>query len=205
MAHYQAASDSLGDQLENPNKEVADALAYTSDVIHGKPENDFIHHEEDSLQPVKGASLVTVIGCEVNNPEVSGPDLVSRVVPLEDNLGESLYSEELAKLLRRVCGQIKEADDTFAVHLASLKLENIPAVELVLPQELIECCAGLSDRRNAVPQLQEALTRLASVSSEVDSSLAEIQAMLKEDDEKEGEFQVMSLFDNFSGNFDMAT
>ena len=173
MALYQAASDSLGDQLE-----VADALAYTSDVIHGK-ENEFIHHEKvpekDTLQPVKGA------------------DLVSRVVPLEEHLEESFYSEELAKLLRRVCGQIEEANDTFAVHLASLQLENIPAVELDLPQELIECCAGLSDRRNAVPQLQEALARLASVSSEVESSLAEIQAMLKGGEEKEEKFQVMSL------------
>ena len=97
-------------------------------------------------------------------------------------------------MLRTVCGQIEEANDTITVYLASLQLEDIPTGELDLPQELIECCAGLSVRRNAVPQLQEAMAKLASVSSEVESSLAEIQAMLKEDEEKEGEFQVMSLF-----------
>ena len=133
------------------------------------------------------------IGWEVNDPEVSGPDLFSRLVPLEAHLGGSLYSEEQAKLLRTVCGQIEEANDTITVYLASLQLEDIPG-ELDLPQELIECCAGLSVRRNAVPQLQEAMAKLASVSSEVESSLAEIQAMLKEDEEKEAEFQVTSFY-----------
>ena len=208
VAHFQAASDflvlagKLGTKLENPYKDVGDALAYTSDVIHGKldnakKENEFIYHEKvpekDSLQPVKGASLVKGIGWEVNDPEVSGPDLFSRLVPLEAHLGGSLYSEEQAKLLRTVCGEIEEANDTIAVYLASLQLEDIPG-ELELPQELIECCAGLSVRRNAVPQLQEAMAKLASVSSEVESSLAEIQAMLKEDEEKETEFQVLDCY-----------
>ena len=41
------------------------------------------------------------------------------------------------------------------------------------------------------------MAKLASVSSEVESSLAEIQAMLKEDEEKEGEFQVLGFYHNF--------
>ena len=45
-----------------------------------------------------------------------------------------------------------------------------------------------------MPQLQEAMAKLASVSSEVESSLAEIQAMLKEDEEKETEFQVLDCY-----------
>ena len=141
VAWYQSASDSLvlasklGGKLEGTLKDVGDALQYSGDVIHGKldnakKENEFIYHEKvperDSLQPVKGASLVKGIGWEFSDPEVSGPDLFSRLVPLEAHLGGSLYSEEQAKLLRAICGDIEEANDTMVVYMSSLQLEDIP-------------------------------------------------------------------------------
>ena len=141
VAWYQSASDSLvlasklGGKLEGTLKDVGDALQYSGDVIHAKldnakKENEFIYHEKvperDSLQPVKGASLVKGIGWEFSDPEVSGPDLFSRLVPLEAHLGGSLYSEEQAKLLRAICGDIEEANDTMVVYMSSLQLEDIP-------------------------------------------------------------------------------
>jgi tyrosine-protein phosphatase non-receptor type 23 len=207
VAFYQAASESLGlagklgGKLEGTHRDVGDALQYSSDVINGKldnakKENEFIYHEKvpekDALQHVKGASLVKGIGWDSSDPEVSGPDLFARLVPLEAHLASSAYSEEQAKLLRAVCGEIQEANDVMVVYMASLQLDDIPPpTDLELPQELIECAAGLSVRPEAVPQLQEAMAKLASVSSDVESSLAEIQALLKEEEEREAEFQAV--------------
>ena len=207
VAYYQAASDTLGlavklgSKLDGDYRDVGDALQYSSDVINGKlenskKENEFIYHEKvperDALQPVKGASLVKGIGWDPADPEVSGPDLFCRLVPLEAHLGGSLYSEEQAKLLRTVTGEIQEANDTMVVYLSSLQLEDVPpATDLELPQELIECAAGLSVRPEAVQQLQEAMAKLASVSSDVESSLQEIQALLKEEEGREEEFQAV--------------
>lgn len=59
---------------------MADALAFTTDVVEGKRkaaknENEFIYHEEvpdiASLQEVKGATLVKGIEFDINDPEVS--------------------------------------------------------------------------------------------------------------------------------------
>lgn len=58
---------------------MADALAFTTDVVEGKKkaaknENEYIYHEEvpdlSNLQEVKGASLVKGIEFNINDPEV---------------------------------------------------------------------------------------------------------------------------------------
>ncbi len=48
-------------------------------------------------------------------------------------------------------------------------------------------------RRGAVQQLEEGMGRLASVSAEVEASLAEVQAALKEERTRQQQFQVMVL------------
>ena len=42
------------------------------------------------------------IGFDVSDPDVSGPDLFSGLVPMEAHAAASVYSEEKAKLLRAV-------------------------------------------------------------------------------------------------------
>ena len=84
----------------------------------------FIYHEKvpevDSLPTIKGASLV--------KGKVSGPDLLSRIVPMEAHEASSLYSEEQAKLLRTVCGKVEDIPNTTST--------------LSLLQELVEPLCG---------------------------------------------------------------
>jgi hypothetical protein len=50
-------------------------------------------------------------------------------------------------LLRSVCGEIESANAELAVFMSALQLEDIPDHEAEpIPQELIECAAGLSVR-----------------------------------------------------------
>ena len=90
-----------------------------------------------------------------SDPEVSGPDLFSRIVSMEAHDASSLFNDEQA-----MCGEV----------------EVIPNSTFTLPlsQELVECAAGLSVRPQAVSQLEEALAKLASRSANVRASLREI-------------------------------
>ena len=207
VAYYEAAVKNLGIAVRT-NKEykvetlfngVTDAIVYTNDVVNGKleiskKENEFIYHEKvpdvDSLPSIKGASLVKGIPFDEQDLEVSGGDLFSRIVTLETHAASSMYSEELAKILRTVGGEIEVANDSLVMYLSSLQLEDIPDTDSLasMPQEIVDCVAGLSVRPQCVPQLQQAMAKLAGVSADVEASLQEIQHMLKEEERAEEEF-----------------
>ena len=163
VAYYQAAADSLAQsaklakKLDVQFKPAFEALAYASDIVNGKldnskKENEFIYHEKvpdlDQLQEIKGASLVKGIPFDPADPEVSGPDIFRRLVPMEAHEASSLYSEEQAKLLRTVCSEIESASGELALFMSALQLDDIPTDQQSsgLPQELLECAAGLSFR-----------------------------------------------------------
>ena len=75
----------------------------------------------------------------------------------------------------------------------ALQPEVIPnSFTLSLPQELVECATSFSERPEAVSQLEDALLKLASRSAKVEASLREIQQMIKEEQLKESEFQVLA-------------
>ncbi|CAG2059549.1 unnamed protein product, partial [Timema podura] len=151
VAFYQAAAE----KLEEANKlskgmdnaeAINEALTFTMDVVEGKKkaaknENEFIYHEEvpekDTLPEVKGASLVKGIPFDVNDPEVSGPDIFGRLVPMKAHEASSLYSEEKAKLLRKVGAMIDEKDQSLFTYMTSLQLEhlNLFSEPERLPQE----------------------------------------------------------------------
>lgn len=70
------------------------------DVVEGKRkaaknENEFIYHEKvpvrDELPDVKGAVLVKGIPFSVNDPEISGPDIFAKLVPMKAHEASSLY------------------------------------------------------------------------------------------------------------------
>ena len=207
VAYFEAANTALGlavrtnkeYKVESLFKGVTDALVYTNDVVNGKldiskKENEFIYHEKvpeiESLPSIKGASLVKGIPFDEQDSEVSGGDLFSRIVTLETHAASSMYSEELAKILRTVGGEIEVANDSLVMYLSSLQLEDIPDTDSLstMPQEIIDCVAGLSVRPQCVPQLQQAMAKLAGVSADVEASLQEIQQMLKEEEREEEEF-----------------
>ena len=95
ITHFQASSDKLMDLAKIVTSSTKDSgcwkecLTFSNDVIKGKldnakKENEFIYHEKvpelDTLNELKGASLVKGIGFEVTNPEVAGPDIFNRLV-----------------------------------------------------------------------------------------------------------------------------
>lgn len=58
-------------------------------------ENEFIYHEEvppkDNLQKVKGAPLVKCIGFDFNDPDISGPDIFSKLISMKVHQLSSVY------------------------------------------------------------------------------------------------------------------
>lgn len=60
-----------------------------------KKENDFVYHDKvpalGSLPELKGASLVKGIPFSPSDPDVSGPDIFARLVPMEAHETSSLY------------------------------------------------------------------------------------------------------------------
>lgn len=115
-----------------------DAIVFTLDVVEGKRkaaenENEFIYHEEvpskEHLQEVKGASLVKGIAFGVNDVEVSGPDIFSRLVPMEAHEASSMYSERKAELLRKFGGLIEVKDEALAEFMSSLQLDFLTQVD----------------------------------------------------------------------------
>ena len=188
---------------------IVNCLTFTSDVVNGKldnakKENEFVFHEKvpdaDSLPELKGASLVKGLGFDITDPEISGPDIFGRIVPMEAHEASSLYryiailnlifpiskhrfnfSEEKAKILRQIGDEIEDRDASLAVFMSSLELDEIPqpSDHLGLPQELIECAAAFSVKEDAIKRLTEAMGRIASISADVESEINEIEELLK--------------------------
>nr|CAD7405110.1 unnamed protein product [Timema poppensis] len=205
VAFYQAAAE----KLEEANKlskgmdsaeAINEALTFTMDVVEGKKkaaknENEFIYHEEipekDTLPEVKGASLVKGIPFDVNDPEVSGPDIFGRLVPMKAHEASSLYSEEKAKLLRKVGAMIDDKDQSLFTYMTSLQLEhlNLFSEPERLPQELVDRCAALSAKPSAIQDLVDAMGKLADTYQDVESMLQEVKELLEQEEAREKEYQ----------------
>ncbi|KAK6622648.1 hypothetical protein RUM43_008490 [Polyplax serrata] len=205
ITFYQAAFEKLEEakklvpSVEN-TESITDALTFVHDVIEGKRkaaknENEFIYHEDvpslAHLPKVKGASLVKGISFNINDPEVCGPDLFSNIVPMQAHESASLYSEEKAKLLRRINGLIENKDEELETFLSMLDLDEIQSKMdgNKLPQELIDRCASMSAKPNAIENLTAAMGRLSDVYQDVGGMLIEIKEMLQEEDNHEKDYQ----------------
>ncbi|XP_076057743.1 tyrosine-protein phosphatase non-receptor type protein myopic isoform X2 [Oratosquilla oratoria] len=178
-----------------------ESLTFTLDVLGGKftaaqKENEFVYHEKvppaTSLIEVKGASLVKGIPFSVTDPEVSGGDIFSKLVPMEAHQASSMYSEEKAKLLRRVGSMIQEKNEELEMYLASMQLESLSldADNEAIPQELIESCAELCTQKG-IQILTDAMAKISNHYHDIDATLGEIQKILKDEEEKGKEFSNM--------------
>lgn len=209
VALYQLAHDTLEEAIKlsknldknemNP-KQVQEALSFTQDVVEGKRkaaknENEYIYHEEvpdrDQLPKAIGVSLVKGIPFSINDAEVSGPDIFGRLVPMKAHEASSLYSEEKAKLLRKVGGSIEEKDQLLTAFLSSLQLDYLHCYSEPnqLPQELVDRCAALSAKPNAIQSLLESMTKLSDVCGGVERMLQEIKTLIEEEESSEKEYQ----------------
>ncbi|XP_030747813.1 tyrosine-protein phosphatase non-receptor type 23 [Sitophilus oryzae] len=203
-AFYQAACEQLEEarkQLTSKQqKELADALAFTADVVEGKRkaaknENEYIYHEEvpdiANLQEVKGAPLVKLIEFNVNDPEVSGPDIFARLVPMEAHEASSLYSEKKAQLLRNMGEEVEVKDQELAEFMSSMQLDMLTKMHQAsgIPQELIDRAAALSAKPNAIQDLVDSMAKLSSIYHDVEANLNEIEVLLKEEEDNEKSYQ----------------
>ncbi|XP_034230470.1 tyrosine-protein phosphatase non-receptor type 23 isoform X2 [Thrips palmi] len=209
VAFYQLAHETLEEAIKlsknldksdmNP-KQVQEALSFTQDVVEGKRkaaknENEFIYHEEvpdrDQLPKAMGVSLVKGIPFSINDPEVSGQDIFRRLVPMKAHEASSLYSEEKAKLLRKVGGSIEEKDQLLTAFLSSLQLDYLHCYSEPnqLPQELVDRCAALSAKPNAIQSLVESMSKLSDVCVGVETMLQEIKILIEEEETLEKEYQ----------------
>ena len=96
-------------------------------------DNDFIYHdripEASSLPTIKGASLVKPIPFDPSDAEISGPDIFAQLVPMKVHEAASIYSEEIAKLLRQIGGEIEEKNSELDEFLTNLDLDAVRSVE----------------------------------------------------------------------------
>ncbi|KAL1424172.1 hypothetical protein MTO96_003667 [Rhipicephalus appendiculatus] len=200
QAWYQLAvqhlneATSIAKGLEEEN--LGETLSFAMDVIGGKfnaakKENEFVYHERvppvESLPEVKGANLVKGISFSPTDPEISGPDIFARLVPMEAHEASSIYSEEKARLLRSVTSHVERKNEELEAFLSSLSLDKSMLVmdPQAVPQEIVQCCARLSVCPTAVSDLVLTIQGLKELYHSVDKDLAQVEQLLKEEREKE--------------------
>ncbi|XP_072186522.1 tyrosine-protein phosphatase non-receptor type 23 isoform X2 [Excalfactoria chinensis] len=205
VIYFQSALDKLNEAFKlakGQPETVQEALRFTMDVIGGKynsakKDNDFIYHEAvpalDTLQSVKGAPLVKALPVNPTDPEVTGPDIFAKLVPMAAHEASSLYSEEKAKLLRDVMAKIEAKNEVLDQFMDSMQLdpETVDNLDMYshIPPILMEKCAALSVRPDTVKNLVQSMQVLSGVFTDVEASLKEIRDLLEEDEAQERKLQ----------------
>ncbi|XP_055701901.1 tyrosine-protein phosphatase non-receptor type 23 isoform X2 [Phlebotomus papatasi] len=203
---YQAAFDKLEEAKKESKgmanqEQINEALIFTMDVIEAKrnaakKENEYIYHEQvpdlATIPPVKVEKklMMNGIGFNPSDPEYVNNDIFHRLVPMEAHEGSSLYSEEKAALLRHVGAKVEEKDAELNAFVNSLNLDSLQFDNTVkLPQGIVDRCAALHARPNAISDLVSSMSSLAESCSDVESMLQEIRELLEEEDAREKSYQ----------------
>mgnify|MGYP002717122757 FL=1 len=210
IAWYESASEKiqlatlLAKQLDDHPGGVSiinEAIAFVNDVImvklqNSKKENDFIYHAKvppiAALPQVKGVSLVKGIPFNVCDPEVSGPDIFARLVPIQAHELASIYSAKKDELLRNIRMKIEEKNQELVSFMSSLLLDKEQLrtpKEDAIPDELINICAELSLNPESVEEVAKILTQLDQVSNDTGKYIDESNELLNEENEKEQKYQ----------------
>ncbi|XP_066531139.1 tyrosine-protein phosphatase non-receptor type 23b [Hoplias malabaricus] len=196
VAYFQSALDQLNEAIKlskGQQGSIPSALRFTMDIIGGKynsakKDNEFIYHESvpklETLPAVKGVSLVKPLPVTPTDLIVTGPDLFSKLVPMATHEASSLYSEEKAKLLREVMAKIDDKNQILERFMDSLNCDSVDNLEMFnsVPSVILEKCAALSVRTDAVKSLAQAMQALSSVYTDVGSTLEEVRSALAEDE-----------------------
>ncbi|XP_075992722.1 tyrosine-protein phosphatase non-receptor type protein myopic isoform X2 [Anticarsia gemmatalis] len=205
VAFYQIAVDKLEEARKlvkyiQPVQVTQEALTFTNDVVEGKRkaaknENEFIYHEEvpekDLLADMKPVCLVKALPINFNDPEISGPDIFSRLVPMGAHEASSMYSEEKAKLLRHIVSQVEAKNTELMEFMSSLQLDQLDVLDSdhKVPQEIVDRCAAMNAKAETIQALVDSMNNLAEIISDVEHSLAEIKNLIQEETLKEKEYQ----------------
>lgn len=196
------------DKMEEARKEakgmsqmdqINETFAFLHDVVEGKRksaknENEFIYHEEvpniSTFSAVQGANLVKGISFSVADPEVTSEDIFRRLIPMKAHEASSMYSEEKSTLLRKVVARVEDKDNELNQFMASLNVESLRFNNAArLPQELVDRCAAINAKSNAIPDLVTSMSSLAEACLDVESMLKEIKELLHEEQLNENAYQ----------------
>lgn len=204
VAWFESADVKLNEAIKlakgMDRQEVSEALTFVSDVINvklgnAKKENDFVYHEKvptvDKLTEVKGVSLVKGISFSVCDPEISGPDIFARLVPIEAHETASIYSAKKDEIMRKTRFKIDDRNQELVAYMSSLQLDrdSLLAKSEGIPDELIEVCAAMSVNPNSVNEVNSVLNELEEISDEVDKAIKDTKNMIEEEERKEREHQ----------------
>uniref|UniRef100_A0A182WEQ7 Tyrosine-protein phosphatase non-receptor type 23 n=1 Tax=Anopheles minimus TaxID=112268 RepID=A0A182WEQ7_9DIPT len=207
VALYQASFDKLEEARKESKglaqiEQVNEALQFTMDVVEAKRksaknENEFIYHEEvpdlSAITAVQGANLVNGIAFNVIDPDAMGEDIFHRLVPMKAHESSSMYSEEKANLLRTIGSKLDGKEAELQTFIDSLNLDAIEAPKAVddkrLPQGLVDRCAELQAKPNAISDLVQSMSTLADTCSDVELTLKEIKNLLRQDEIREEQYQ----------------
>ncbi|XP_052902553.1 tyrosine-protein phosphatase non-receptor type 23 [Anopheles moucheti] len=207
VALYQASFDKLEEARKESKglaqiEQVNEALQFTMDVVEAKRksaknENEFIYHEEvpdlSAITAVQGANLVNGIAFNVIDPDAMGEDIFHRLVPMKAHESSSMYSEEKANLLRTIGSKLDDKEAELQTFIDSLNLDAIEAPKAVddkrLPQGLVDRCAELQAKPNAISDLVQSMSTLADTCSDVELTLKEIKNLLRQDEIREEQYQ----------------
>lgn len=206
---YKAADEKIKEALKESKgmdniEAINEALTFTNEVITAKYENankdnEFIYHaskpELKDLSAVQGANLVNGISFSFSDTELMGEDIFHRLVPMKAHESSSIYSEEKANILRTIATKIEEKDDELASFMSSLNVDTINNFHVStlhqdkLPQTLVDRCAALSAKPNAISDLVSSMSSLAEIWVEVEAMLKEIKNQLSEEEKQEEYYQ----------------
>ena len=191
----------LAKQLDLQHAKITEALVFVNDVITAKvgiskKENDFIYHEKvvpvESLQMIKGASLVKGIPFNISDPEVSGPDIFSRLVPMKAHQTASIYTAKKDELLRNIRKKMEGPNEELVAFVSSLQVDKdtlrTPREEPI-PNELVSFCAELSLNLDSLETLDTILQQLETISTETNRLINETKDLLEQEKLKEKQHQ----------------
>lgn len=202
---YQTACERLEEARKESKgmdniQQINEALSFVGDVVEtkrksAKNENEFIYHEEvpelNTIANIQGASLVKGIAFSVADAEFAAEDIFHRLVPIKAHETSSLYSEEKANILRRINHKVEKKDKELNKFMDSLNIDflNGDVSTVKLPQPLIDRCADLNSKPNAIPDLISKMSALAEICVDVENSLAGIKELLCKEDLYEQDYQ----------------
>lgn len=206
VALFNAACEKLEEAKKeskgmNKIETINEALTFTTDIVEGKrknakQENEFIYHESipeiSSISAVQGANLVQGIPFDVTDPQVIGDDVFKRLVPMKTHEHLSVYSEQKANILRSLGAKIDDRDSELASFMGSLNTESLNAMgqsQERLPQGLVDRCAELSAKPNAISDLVDSMSNLADICCDVEITLKDIKKILEDETKQEQNYQ----------------
>ncbi|CAF4256660.1 unnamed protein product [Rotaria socialis] len=167
-----------------------EANTFTNDMIMrkykiAKRDNDNVYFEKipalSSLPSVQGAIVAKSQAFDCHDPDVSGPDIFRKLIPMAIHLVVSEYSEEKANLLREIVELTDNKSQELEKFMNCLQLDRIPLnyEYLRLPRELLDCCATVASRSSMPKDLVSAMQQLDSQHHAVTEQINEFEQLLE--------------------------